>query len=59
MLAKKDAEEAWETADKLPRREFDPRTFFKLHDIDGDGFLNIVEIRQGDFSYPPCGLWGS
>jgi nucleobindin len=38
-------EEVWEKQDDLEEEKFDPTTFFKLHDTNGDGFLNEFEIE--------------
>ncbi|GMR61059.1 hypothetical protein PMAYCL1PPCAC_31254, partial [Pristionchus mayeri] len=37
-------EEVWEETDQMDKDNFDPRTFFNLHDINGDGFWNSDEL---------------
>ena len=31
--------------DHMPAEEFDPKTFFALHDLDGNGFWDQDEVR--------------
>ncbi|XP_046364935.1 nucleobindin-2-like isoform X3 [Haliotis rufescens] len=38
-------EEVWEKKDHLEDQEFNPKTFFKLHDIEDDGFWGIEEVE--------------
>jgi hypothetical protein len=38
-------EEVWEKQDELSGAEFDPKTFFKLHDTNDDGFWDEFEIE--------------
>ncbi|XP_067654901.1 nucleobindin-2-like [Haliotis asinina] len=38
-------EEVWEKKDHLEEQEFNPKTFFKLHDIEDDGFWGIEEVE--------------
>jgi len=38
-------EEVWEDVDHLEADQFSPKTFFKLHDINDDGFLDEGEIE--------------
>jgi hypothetical protein len=38
-------EEVWEESDHMEKENFDPRTFFALHDLNGDGFWNDDEIE--------------
>uniref|UniRef100_A0A7E4UQP0 EF-hand domain-containing protein n=1 Tax=Panagrellus redivivus TaxID=6233 RepID=A0A7E4UQP0_PANRE len=38
-------EEVWEESDHMDKDNFDPRTFFALHDLNGDGFWNDDEIE--------------
>lgn len=40
--SKKQLEEVWQEKDNLPKDEFDPKTFFALHDVNGDGVLDQV-----------------
>ncbi|XP_052387769.1 nucleobindin-2-like [Carassius gibelio] len=35
----------WEEADGLDPSEFDPKTFFKLHDTNGDGYFDEQELE--------------
>ncbi|XP_069479874.1 nucleobindin-2 [Ambystoma mexicanum] len=37
--------EVWEETDGLDPNDFDPKTFFKLHDSNGDGFLDEQELE--------------
>lgn len=41
----KQMEEVWEQVDRLEANQFRPKTFFKLHDINGDGFLDDAELE--------------
>uniref|UniRef100_A0AC35U6Z9 EF-hand domain-containing protein n=1 Tax=Rhabditophanes sp. KR3021 TaxID=114890 RepID=A0AC35U6Z9_9BILA len=41
---RKQLEEVWEEKDKMDKDSFDPKTFFALHDINGDGYWNNEEI---------------
>ncbi|CAF1520063.1 unnamed protein product [Adineta steineri] len=38
-------EEVWEDVDHLEADQFNPKAFFKLHDTNSDGFLDIAEIE--------------
>ncbi|XP_067939054.1 nucleobindin-2-like isoform X1 [Watersipora subatra] len=38
-------QEVWEEEDDLDPEQFDPKVFFGLHDIDGDGYLSTPEIE--------------
>lgn len=42
---KKQLEEVWEKEDGLDPDSFDPRTFFNLHDKNGDGYLDTYELE--------------
>lgn len=42
---KEQLEEVWEESDHMDKDSFDPRTFFGLHDLNGDGFWNDEEIE--------------
>lgn len=37
--------EVWEEVDHLESDQFNPRSFFKLHDINSDGVLDEAEIE--------------
>ena len=37
--------EVWEKVDHLESQQFTPRSFFKLHDINGDGQLDEGELE--------------
>uniref|UniRef100_A0A8D3BJ16 Nucleobindin 2a n=1 Tax=Scophthalmus maximus TaxID=52904 RepID=A0A8D3BJ16_SCOMX len=37
--------EVWEDADGLDPEDFDPKTFFKLHDANGDSFFDEQELE--------------
>lgn len=38
-------EEVWEETDHMDKDNFDPRTFFALHDLNGDGYWNAEELE--------------
>ncbi|CAJ0610220.1 unnamed protein product [Cylicocyclus nassatus] len=38
-------EEVWEETDHMDKDNFDPRTFFALHDLNGDGYWNADELE--------------
>lgn len=38
-------EEVWEDTDNMDKDNFDPRTFFALHDLNGDGYWNAEELE--------------
>ncbi|GMT36296.1 hypothetical protein PFISCL1PPCAC_27593, partial [Pristionchus fissidentatus] len=38
-------EEVWEESDQMQKDSFDPRTFFNLHDLNGDGMWNSEELE--------------
>ncbi|VDK44598.1 unnamed protein product [Anisakis simplex] len=37
-------EQVWEDTDQLEKDNYDPRTFFALHDLNGDGFWSTDEL---------------
>lgn len=37
--------EVWEESDGLSKKDFEPKTFFHLHDTNGDGFLDAGEVE--------------
>ncbi|XP_017481400.1 PREDICTED: nucleobindin-2 isoform X2 [Rhagoletis zephyria] len=38
-------EDVWEKQDQLDRKDFDPHTFFAMHDMDGNGYWDEVEVK--------------
>lgn len=38
--------DVWEEKEQLPKEEFNPKTFFALNDLDGNGLLDLEEIRM-------------
>ncbi|KAI6215256.1 EF-hand domain-containing protein [Aphelenchoides besseyi] len=38
-------EEVWEETDHMDKDSFDPKTFFALHDLNGDGYWNDDELE--------------
>ncbi|XP_029438554.1 nucleobindin-2 isoform X2 [Rhinatrema bivittatum] len=43
--SKDQLKEVWEETDGLDPNDFDPKTFFKLHDSNNDGFLDEQELE--------------
>ncbi|KAK3700597.1 hypothetical protein QZH41_010512 [Actinostola sp. cb2023] len=43
--SKAQLEQVWEESDGLDKNDFEPKTFFKLHDINGDGYLDSGELE--------------
>lgn len=43
--SKDQLKEVWEEADGLDPNDFNPKTFFRLHDSNGDGFLDEQELE--------------
>jgi len=43
--SKAELEEVWKEEDGLDPESFDPKTFFNLHDKDGNGFLDNYELE--------------
>ncbi|XP_051963172.1 nucleobindin-2-like [Xyrauchen texanus] len=43
--SKDQLKEVWEDADGLDPEDFDPKTFFSLHDSNGDGFFDEQELE--------------
>ncbi|KAL9956022.1 hypothetical protein ACROYT_G037439 [Oculina patagonica] len=43
--SKAQLEQVWEETDGLDANDFEPRTFFKLHDTNGDGYLDTGELE--------------
>lgn len=44
--SKQQLEEVWETQDHMSKTDFEPKTFFVMHDVDGNGFLDEDEIKS-------------
>lgn len=44
--SKQHFEDVWEKKDNLPKGEFNPRTFFALHDSNSDNYWDQGEVRQ-------------
>ncbi|XP_046918574.2 nucleobindin-2 isoform X2 [Dermatophagoides farinae] len=44
--SKQQLEEVWKEQDHMPEQEFDPKIFFQMHDINGDGFLDQEEVES-------------
>ncbi|XP_061392545.1 nucleobindin-2 [Musca vetustissima] len=38
-------EEVWEEQDHMDKQDFDPHTFFMIHDVDGNGFWDETEVK--------------
>ncbi|KAL3841927.1 hypothetical protein ACJMK2_020014 [Sinanodonta woodiana] len=56
--SKDQLEEVWEKSDHMDPEDFDPKTFFKMHDMNGDNYLDEAEIealfqRELDRVYDP------
>ena len=43
--SKDQLEEVWEEEDGLDRDDFDPKTFFHLHDLNGDLLWDMHEVE--------------
>ncbi|GLG96125.1 Uncharacterized protein GBIM_02944, partial [Gryllus bimaculatus] len=43
--SKQQLEEVWEKQDHMENQEFDPKTFFYLHDLDGNGAWDEEEVK--------------
>ena len=43
--SKEQLEDVWEHQDGLPGEAFDPKTFFHLHDKNGDKHLDAMELE--------------
>lgn len=43
--SKAQLEQVWQENDHLPVNEFDPKTFFSLHDLNADGYLDTQEVE--------------
>ncbi|TMW47413.1 hypothetical protein DOY81_007511 [Sarcophaga bullata] len=38
-------EEVWEKQDHMDKEDFNPHTFFMIHDVDGNGFWDEAEVK--------------
>ncbi|XP_053953903.1 nucleobindin-2 [Anastrepha ludens] len=38
-------EDVWEKQDQMDKKDFDPHTFFMMHDVDGNGYWDEVEVK--------------
>ncbi|XP_068082227.1 nucleobindin-2 isoform X2 [Anabrus simplex] len=43
--SKQQLQEVWEKQDHMENQEFDPKTFFYLHDLDGNGVWDESEVK--------------
>ncbi|XP_032677241.1 nucleobindin-2 isoform X2 [Odontomachus brunneus] len=43
--SKQQLEEVWEKQDHMENQDFNPKTFFYLHDLDGNGFWDQDEVK--------------
>nr|CAD7608412.1 unnamed protein product [Timema genevievae] len=43
--SKQQLEEVWEKQDHMENQDFDPKTFFFLHDLDGNGVWDEAEVK--------------
>ncbi|XP_018405749.1 PREDICTED: nucleobindin-2 isoform X2 [Cyphomyrmex costatus] len=43
--SKQQLEEVWEKQDHMEDQDFDPKTFFHLHDLDGNGYWDHDEVK--------------
>lgn len=44
-VSKDQLEEVWEKQDHMDRQDFDPKKFFMMHDVDGNGFWDEMEVK--------------
>ncbi|XP_011331230.1 nucleobindin-2 isoform X2 [Ooceraea biroi] len=44
-VTKQQLEEVWEKQDHMELQDFNPKTFFHLHDLDGNGFWDQNEVK--------------
>ena len=44
-MTKEQLEEIWEEQDHMKPEDWDPKTFFVMHDLNGDGFLDEDELK--------------
>lgn len=43
--SKDQLEEVWEETDHMDKEDFNPKTFFKMHDSNSDGYLDELEVE--------------
>ncbi|XP_045584888.2 nucleobindin-2 isoform X1 [Procambarus clarkii] len=43
--SKQQLEEVWEEQDHMQPEDFNPKTFFHLHDLDGNGYWDEMEVK--------------
>jgi len=43
--SKPQLEQVWEEQDHMTKDDFNPKTFFAFHDVNGDGFLDVEEVE--------------
>ncbi|WAR02799.1 NUCB2-like protein [Mya arenaria] len=43
--SKAQLEDVWEKTDNMDTQDFNPKTFFNMHDLDGNGFLDGEEVE--------------
>lgn len=43
--SKDQLQEVWEKQDHMDVQDFDPKTFFMLHDLDGNGYWDETEVK--------------
>ena len=44
-MTKDQLEEVWEEQDHMQPEDWDPKTFFAMHDLNGDGFWEEDELK--------------
>lgn len=44
-VSKDQLEEVWEKQDHMDPQDFDPKKFFMMHDVDGNGFWDEMEVK--------------
>ncbi|XP_004535529.1 nucleobindin-2 [Ceratitis capitata] len=38
-------EDVWEKQDQMDKKDFDPHSFFMMHDVDGNGYWDEIEVK--------------
>ena len=46
-MTKDQLEEVWEEQDHMRAEDWDPKTFFAMHDLNGDGHWDEDEVKVG------------